>query len=262
MHNGVRQRRSGAIGRCATAKPSSAGDVMEERCEGRPPDGLLFTKLGVLCTAAVEMAQVDGAAVAALMSTTSRELVYATDRVAERIDELQYTLGEGPCLDAYTSQWPQLYPRIGAAEPHDRWLGFAAGVADLGVQAVFAFPVPGPQHPLGVLELYRRTPGVLDDDQLNHASSCAEAIGETIMSAVPQALSPQEASEFVEATLRQPGNPFNRTEVAVAAEMVALQLNVSAEEALARIRAHAYTKDIPMTLAAADVMTGRLTLHA
>ncbi|MET0474776.1 MAG: GAF domain-containing protein [Mycobacterium sp.] len=234
--------------------------------DAAPPDspsgGSLFTTLGVLCAAAVKMTGTDGAAVAALMSTKSRELVYATDTVAERIDELQYTLGEGPCLDAYTSQWPQLYPRIGGAERHDRWMAFAGAVVELGVHAVFTFPVPGPQHALGVLELYRRTPGAMDDGQLNHASLCADAISRTIMSIVPQTLSPSDAVTYAEAILERPGNPFNRSEVSVAAEMVALQLNVSADEALARIRAHAYARDVPMTSAAADVMTGRLILHA
>jgi GAF domain-containing protein len=152
-----------------------------------PSERSLFTELSALCETATRLAGVEGGAVAALMSSQSRELVYATNSVAERIDELQFAVGEGPCLDAYSSQWPQLCPRIDAPGPRHRWLTFSAGVQDLGVEAVFAFPMPGPQHSLGVLELYRRTAGALTDEQLNYAQLCAEVLGHAIVSTLPSA---------------------------------------------------------------------------
>jgi GAF domain-containing protein len=225
-------------------------------------DESLFAKVGELCETATRLTGVDGATVASLMTSRSRELICATDAVAERIDELQFTVGEGPCLDAYIAQWPELCPDIGAAGPRHRWFAFSAGVQDLGVHAVFAFPVPGPQHPLGVLELYRRTRGPLGDDQLNYAALCADTIGHVIMAAVSPTLSPAEATLRAEAVLQRPSNPFARSEMQVAAEMVALQLNVSADEALIRIRAHAYARDESVTEASTDIMAGRLTLPA
>ena len=92
---------------------------------------------------------------AALVSVP-RELVCVTDDVAQRIDEIQFTVGEGPCLDAYTSQLPQLCAHLAAPGHRNRWLAFGAEVQELGVQAVFAFPMPGVEHCLGVLDLYRR----------------------------------------------------------------------------------------------------------
>lgn len=59
---------------------------------------LLFHGIGVLCAAAVRLTGVDGAAVAILSdASAARELVYATDAVAQQIDELQFVVGEGPC---------------------------------------------------------------------------------------------------------------------------------------------------------------------
>jgi hypothetical protein len=56
---------------------------------------------------------VDGVAVAVLSRVTqSRELAYATDDVAQQLDELQYTIGEGPCFDAYLDDHPQFYPPL------------------------------------------------------------------------------------------------------------------------------------------------------
>ena len=221
----------------------------------------LLTRLGALCETAKRLTRVDGAVVAALMSSESRELVYATDSVAERIDELQFTVGEGPCRDASSSQLPQLCPHINARGPRQRWPALSAGVEDLDIGAIFAFPVPGPLHSLVVLELYRRAAGRLTDAQLNSAHLCAEQIGHTVVSSLPAAASPAETALLAEAALLHPGNPFNRSEVAVAAEMVALQLNVSSDEALARIRAHAYAQNLSVTLAAVDIMAGRLELH-
>jgi hypothetical protein len=66
---------------------------------------------------------------------------------------------------------------------------------------------------------------------------------------------------MAEAAVVQPDNPFNRSEVSVAAEMVSLQLNISFDEALTRRRAHACAQDDSVTLAAADIMAGRLELH-
>jgi hypothetical protein len=87
-------------------------------------------------------------------------------------------------------------------------------------------------------------------------------MGHFIVSTLPVAASPAEATLLAEAALLQPGNPFSRSEVAIAAEMVSLQLNVSSDEALVRIRAHAYAHDLSITLAAVDIMAGRLELHA
>src|SRR5258708_24359593 len=104
----------------------------------------------------------DGAALEVLTrSLRFRELVYATDTIAEKLDELQYTIGEGPCLDAYFYDSPQFYPELESVAQTSRWPTFAADATQLGVRALFAFPVPDGQRPMGVLELYRRTAGSL-----------------------------------------------------------------------------------------------------
>jgi hypothetical protein len=234
----------------------------QPRADFAVPEGAFFAAVGALCKTAVRLTGADGAAVAALMSSRSRELVHATDATARRIDELQFAIGAGPCLEAHASQWPQLCPRLDAEGPRQRWLPFSAGVQELGVQAVFAFPVLAAQQSLGVLELYRRAPGALDDAQLGHASHCADVIGRIILAAVPRAGSPAETKLVAEAALLHANNPFNRSEVYVASGVVAVQLDVSADEALARIRAHAFAEGVSIASAVADIVAGRLSLHA
>src|SRR5258705_9335458 len=73
--------------------------------------GWLFAGVGALCDAAVLRARADGAALAVLtQSSHTRELVYATDIIARQLDELQYTIGEGPCVDAYVDDDPSFTP--------------------------------------------------------------------------------------------------------------------------------------------------------
>jgi hypothetical protein len=216
----------------------------------------------VLCETAARLAGVDGAAVAVLISPQVRELLYATDEVAQKIDELQYATGEGPCLDAHYSQWPQLYSHLEGDARQDPWLAFSSGVRELGVEAVFAFPVPGAHsESMGVLELYRRAPGPLSDDQVNSAATCGEAIGEIIRMHIPSTAGELDAATDAEPASLDYKNPFSRSAVYQASGMVALQLGISTGEALARIRAHAYAQGVPITHAAADIVAQRFSIH-
>lgn len=55
-------------------------------------------------------------------------------------------------------------------------------------------------------------------------------------------------------------DPFTRTQIHVAAGMVAIQLGVTADEGLDRLRAHAYACGQPVSSMAADITARRTTL--
>lgn len=225
----------------------------------------LFTGVDAMCTTAARLTGVDGAAVAVLTTSTQRELVYATDPLAQNIDELQFTLGEGPCLDAYLRDRPQLFPHLETSADAARWPAFALDAMDLGVQAVFAFPVPGQKRPLGVLELYRRTAGELDDAQHETASVCAAAVGQTLRAnwdaVATRAGSVEVVLESAEFDGRGSFDPFTRSQVYVAAGMVAVQLAVGVDEAVDRLRAHAYATAQSVTTLSSDIIARRVSLR-
>lgn len=230
----------------------------------------LFTGVEAVCDTAVRLSSTDGAAVAVLTSTTRvRELAFATDALAQQIDEMQFVLGEGPCLDAHRHARPELLPRLRDEWVGRRWPAFAADVQSLGVAAVFAVPVPGVGGPLGVLELYRRTEGDLQHKQLQAVTMCADAVGRTIMDNwdrhTVEAGSVEAAADAVAMTGSerdddQSEDPFTRTQIYIAAGMVAVQRSVSTQEGLALLRAHAYSSGRPLTAVAADLVTRRMTL--
>jgi GAF domain-containing protein len=227
--------------------------------------GSLFTGIAAVCDTAARLTGADGAAVAVLTSAAVRELVHATDALSQQLDELQFTLGEGPCLDAYLHGEAVRYPRLDFDAALHRWPAFAVEAADLGVGAVFAFPVPGRDHPVGVLELYRHTSGDdLNADELHSAMVCAIAIGDTLQSnwnahlaAAAGVDAAIDAAAVAGARLDHPDNPFTRSQVHVAAGMIAVQLAITTAEALDRLRAHSYADRRSIALVAGDVVARR-----
>jgi GAF domain len=235
---------------------------------GRAGGDRLFVGMGAICDTAARLTGVDGAAVAVLVASQGvRELVYATDALAQQIDELQFTVGEGPCLDAYHADRPQLCAQLDTEGLQRRWPAFTAEVAGLGVAAVFAYPVPGQHGPMGVLELYRRTEGDLRGHEQQSAKLCASALRTTLeanwVEHVMRSTTEEAAIEAaaLSGSAPAPSNPFTRSQVYVAAGMVAVQLTVSTTVALDRLRAYAYAHTRSITAVAADVVARRLSFR-
>ncbi|MEV0334419.1 GAF and ANTAR domain-containing protein [Nocardia sp. NPDC050717] len=247
------------------------GDSVEDAFQRRPDEprhhggaeaagDSLVGGVGLICSTAVRLTATDGCAVALLSARSSaRELVYATDATAQRVDELQFVVGEGPCLEAYRTDRPQLWPDMSARGTSIRWPAFTAEVVALGVQAIYAFPVPGNGSPLGVLELHRGTAGDLSAAEEESGMACATAIGRLLESDVDRLA--------VAAELEDPGlvigadDEFSRALVFNASGMVAVQLAVSAEEGLARLRAYCFATGRPIGDVAADIVARRLSLR-
>ncbi|MGA8331774.1 MAG: GAF domain-containing protein [Mycobacterium sp.] len=230
----------------------------------------LFAGVGDICEAAMRRARADGAALAVLSrSALSRELIYATDSLAQQLDELQYTIGEGPCFDAYLDDRPQFHPELTSIAQTSRWPTFAADATQLGARALFAFPVPDGQRPVGVLELYRRRVGNLDAAECTSVVTYTAMIGQRLLSnwehhvvrfgGVERAL---DAAATAGVALSEAANPFTRTQIHIAGGMVAIQLGVDADEGVDRLRAYSYASGRRLSSIAADIIARRLTLHA
>lgn len=228
----------------------------------------LFVGIAAICDTAARLTGVDGAAVAVLAPTGEvRELVHATDAVAQQVDELQFTLGEGPCLDAYHRGEPELCARLASAEFERRWPAFTNEVEELGVAALFAFPVPGTRRPRGVLELYRLTDGALTETEHKSAQLCSFALQNTLETNwrehLAQSTSEEAAIDAMSANAAGALlDGFTRAQVHVAAGMVAVQLAVSTSDALDRLRAYAYAQHRSVMAVAADVVARRLSFRA
>jgi hypothetical protein len=204
-----------------------------------------------LCRQALAPAGVDGAGVALVTRNGHRATVCSTDETAAQIEEAQFTLGEGPCVDASAGRSPVLVDDL-TDRSHgvqDRWPGFLDHAAAAGVRAVFALPLRIGAVGFGAIDLYRRAPGPLGPGQLRAALLTTDAVALLLLDLVTDRAGLPEHDE---------GLPGARFRVHGAAGMVKVQLATTIEHALAQLRAVAFAQDRSVDDVAADVIEGRL----
>src|SRR5690349_6183389 len=94
--------------------------------------------LSRMCLAASDVLPASGVGVSVMSDAGALGVAAASDALTRRLGELQFALGEGPCVDAFTDSRPVLVPDLGEPRP-DRWPGYAPAATALGVRAVFSF---------------------------------------------------------------------------------------------------------------------------
>jgi hypothetical protein len=204
-----------------------------------------------ICRACVDGLDVDGAAISLLTARTARHTLAVTDATAELLEDLQFTLNEGACMEAARTGNPVLAADLRRSGEVERWPMFAAAVMERSaVRAVFALPLQWGAVNLGVLDLYRLQPGALDDAQLRDAIAAAEAAA--LMMLGLRTDPDQGGVDWLDHAVA------HRAEIHQAAGMVSVQLDVTAAEALARMRAHAFVHDRLLIDVARDVVARRL----
>ncbi|MCW2607960.1 MAG: hypothetical protein JWO60_2653 [Frankiales bacterium] len=217
-----------------------------------PGDADLPARLAEVCRLALPSAGVDGGGVALVTRSGHRATVCATDDVAARLEEAQFVLGEGPCVDASSGRTPVLLDDLLDLAPgtHARWPGFLHAAADVGVRALFAFPLRLGTVAFGALDLYRLRPGPLDADQLRAALLVADTAALSLL----ELTSGRDVQQ-------DPGGGARtafRYQVHGAAGMAKVQLGSSIEDALMHLRAVAFAEDRSIDDVAKDVLEGRL----
>ncbi|MFC0111950.1 GAF domain-containing protein [Kibdelosporangium aridum] len=204
-----------------------------------------------LCAECLSTLPVSGVGVALMTADGPTGVVLAvTDRRARQVEDLQFALGEGPCVEASASGRPVLEPDLVAAGPA-RWPQFGAAVLDAGVHAIFAFPLWAGAVHVGVLDLYRDTPGHLTILELAEAAAFAEAATIVVLH-----LQERDEHQDVNSGLARPIE--SQAEVHQATGMISIQLDVNLAEALLRLRAHAYATGRTVAAVAADVVSRRV----
>src|SRR3954469_2724796 len=93
-----------------------------------------------LCRVCADVTSMTGAGIMLMSGDIPRGSACTTDHVSSLIEELQYELGEGPCVDAYESDRPVVEPDL-VSPDEPRWLAFSEPVVAAGARAVFGFPL-------------------------------------------------------------------------------------------------------------------------
>lgn len=176
------------------------------------------------------------------------------NEISGLMEETQYTLGEGPCIDAYRLECPVAEPDL--AKPESvRWPVFSPVLLRAGARAVFSFPLRVGAVRLGVLGLYRETVGPLTNDQYADALVLADVATRAVLALQANA-SPGEVATEIEAGANL------RLVVHQACGMVAVQLGVSLTEALVRLHAFAFADSRRISEIAEGIVGRHLRFHS
>jgi hypothetical protein len=182
----------------------------------------------------------------------SVEVLAVAGRNAEELAELQFALGEGPCLDAFLSGVPTFAEDLG--NRGGRWPIFSSRAAEIGVQAEFSLPLQLGAAPVGVLDLSREQAGMLSDEHLAEALTAADIVTDAVLF-----LQGSSGGSELAALLDPIGQ--DRMVVHQATGMVSVQLDVTIADALATLRAAAFRSARSIYDVAVDVVDRRLSFR-
>ncbi|WKX09204.1 GAF and ANTAR domain-containing protein [Streptomyces sp. NL15-2K] len=217
-----------------------------------------------VCTAAVAALPVGGAGLSAMSKAAASHPLCSTDDISEQLEELQLTLGEGPCVDAFVRGSAVLTPDLLTTELQDHWTVFADAALEAGARAVFSLPLQKGAIRPGVLDLYANIPTVLDAEELADALAFADLATLLLLDTrIDETGAPTGGPTGGRTGRPTPDRGFEdlgayRAEIDQATGMLTAQLGVGIEEAFVRLRAYAYAQGRRLADVAADVVARRL----
>lgn len=221
-----------------------ASEILAEVVNGSAPRDQLAQRMVAACTRALP---VTGAGLAVMTDLGPGGMLAASDGPAAVVEDLQFTLGEGPCVDSVRTGRPVLDADL-EQSGRGRWPHFTPGALDAGVRAVFAFPLMVHGIRVGALDLYRDAPGGLTTGAIHDAQLHADAATMLLLRLQAERPSLDGAAGWA-AELE------DRSEVHQATGMISVQSGVSVESALLLLRARAFAAERPIDAVARDVVS-------
>jgi hypothetical protein len=202
-----------------------------------------------ICALCPDVLGVSGVGISVVTEAGNRGVVCATDDLSSHVEQLQFTLGEGPCVEAIASGAPVLVPDLadGEGSARSRWPAFTDAAVTSGVAALFAIPLRVGGVRLGAMDFYRSTPGPLSPRELAGAVRAADAAASALLRWHTAGLD----------ILAEGAAGAYQLQVHQATGMVKVQLGVSIEEALVRLRARAFATATPLQDLANDIIARR-----
>ena len=158
--------------------------------------------------------------------------VTAAGDFVRRIDEIQYALDEGRCLQAYSTQQMVLVEDL---ETDERWPRFTPAALDSGLRGVVAAPLSVRGAHLGALNIYALQSSVFDDAAVRTAELFAEQAAIVLANA--------EAFTRAQTTVTNLGEALtSRAVIDMAKGIIMSQEKCSPEEAFDQLRRLSQTR--------------------
>ncbi|WP_051854627.1 ANTAR domain-containing protein [Streptomyces sp. NRRL B-1347] len=216
--------------------------------DNAPPGAGLPGLSAADCAAALGL---DGLTVALIASTGLTELVWhgPADHIGPALDDLQFTLGEGPTPDVARTGLATLHTDL-TDIPDTQWPAFTPAALGLGARTLIALPLALGAIRLGVLTGHRTSPGALTTTQRGDLVTLTNAIVFLALTA-PEATVGLQSADNDHTTL-------HRAEVHQATGVLAARQSLPLQTALLRLRAYAYSHERDLLDVARAVLDGTL----
>jgi hypothetical protein len=203
--------------------------------------------LRALCHTAVSVLPgLRGVAISGYEAHGAPHLLAVTDEWTRQVEEIAQLVGEGPGVEAHRAQLPVLVTNL--LDEQARWPGYVATAAGIGLSTVYSLPVMLDGVGLGSLTLYPSDQGGGGwhgwTDGFFLAAVAAKAL-----------LADLDAVED-----GWPLGDVSDDRVQIATGMLAVRLDVSVEEASARLRAFAFSNARGLSEVAQSVLDGSVRM--
>lgn len=176
-------------------------------------------------------------------------LAAATTEKMRRYEEAEMRHGEGPCIDAFRGVEQIVAEDLNKAK--DRWPRAAPEALELGLQAVYAFPLRLRDDCIGALNLYREQPGPFGHDDMRLAQAFADVAAIGI-------LQEREIADK-DRTVRQLQHALDsRVAIEQAKGVLAARMGITPEEAFEVLRRHARSNRVKLQEVASGVVHDQL----
>lgn len=166
-----------------------------------------------------------------------------THETMRRIDELQYALGQGPCLDALHEHHTVSSANLATDQ---RWPVWGPQMArEIGVASSVSYRLFISENSLGALNLYSRQAGGFDEDDIHNGFALAAHVAVAVAGA--------EHAEHLERAL------VNRQTIGQAEGILMERFSLSADQAFGVLRRISQDRNIRLHLIADQVVRTRET---
>ncbi|MEU4203695.1 GAF and ANTAR domain-containing protein [Streptomyces sp. NPDC045470] len=201
--------------------------------------------LAAACQACAADVNADCLGITLVVADDLRMLGHASDERAKLMEDAQLVSGEGPCTDAYVTG--TLVEEADLHHAFERWPAFTQTAAEQHMRSVTALPLVIGALRFGAVDFYRTAPGLLSPAEKTRALAYARILSLLTLDEHPHLLT----AEF---RLPRPGPQGYPASVHVAAGILAEKHRLSTDDALARLRAHAFRHNQPLLQTADHVL--------
>lgn len=167
----------------------------------------------------------------------------ASDEQLRRVDELQFELKEGPCFDALRTHETVCSGDLAGDARWPRWGPLVA--TEVGALSIVSYRLFTTEDTLGALNLYARTVGAFDDDDVTD--------GYALAAHVAVALAAAESVEHLETAIN------NRTAIGRAEGILMERFDLTPAQAFAVLRRVSQHRNVRLHLVADELVRTRRT---